>query len=39
MSNVAWIGAQKEFEAQWMKNIQWCYAFEDTRAAQGATGK
>ena len=37
--SVAWMQAEDDFEAFWTGKNQWCYAFEDTRAAQGAAGK
>lgn len=39
MTKLVWLGAQAEFEACWTGKDQWCYAFEDTRAAQGNSGK
>lgn len=33
------MNAEDDFESWWTGKLSWCYAFEDTRAAQGTAGK
>ena len=38
MAELKWKSAQAEFETFWTGKSQYCYGFEDTRAAMGAAG-